>query len=70
MIELFHWRKEGPNDPRVGNGMCSTRPNYSNMSSKTPGTGNWYDALAETWKQVLDKKESGLKPVTRQTSPG
>ena len=66
MIKLNHWRKEGPIDPRIGGALFVAPQSYSNASSKGSGTGNWYEALAEAWGQVLDKKAGELVSASNQ----
>ncbi len=66
MIKLSHWRKEGPIDPRVGNAMFIAPQSYSNANSKGPGSGNWYEALAEAWGQVLDKNAGEIVAASNQ----
>ena len=66
MIKLNHWRKESPIDPRIGGAMFIAPQSYSDAKTKGPGSGNWYEALAEAWGQVMDKKAGELVAASDQ----
>jgi hypothetical protein len=68
MIAILTSRKEAPiTDGTNGSGLFITPQTFNGNGARArDGAGNWYQALAEAWGEVLDQKAGQLVATSEE----